>query len=138
MKLTAIAHDMKTRAKQTPHQIITLPQPLAHGARLKLKYDDTQYEFRLQIQRNGVMPPPNSRYFNAWHLEVETFARDFDATSDARVQFQQGAQSYAAVVVWCDEVTVRDIDEMENVPLEALAANGENGLESVESVFEEV
>jgi len=64
------------------------------------------------------MPEQNTARFNAWYRELETFARDFGATSDARVEYQQGNTTYAAVITWCDEIIAHDIDEMEGTWVE--------------------
>lgn len=123
MKLVDIARDMKTRAQQSPNEIILPVQPLAHGARLRLKYDPAKEEFRLQVQRNGSLPNAmlGPTRFNAWYRELETFARDFGATPDARVMYQAGAYTYAAVITWANEITASDVEEMEEAFLEAEA-----------------
>lgn len=117
MKLAILAHDMKTRATQAPGAIIVPKVPLAQGAKLKLKYDAAQCEFRLQGQRVGSAPNEVSeqKRFAAWKRELQTFARDFGASPHARVEYQNGETTYAAVITWSAGVTARDVAEMEGV-----------------------
>lgn len=118
MKLTIIAHDMKTRATQAPGEIITCGGLLTHGANLRIKYIADTCEFRLQVQRYGIQPEQGTSRFNAWRRELQTFARDFGAGNDARVEYQSGETTYAAVIAWSDDVTAQDLEEMEGAESE--------------------
>ena len=112
MKLTEIAVEMKAKARALPDAVLT--HALPHGAILRLKY--TGGEYRLQIVRTGRAPDAHlePRRFGAWQVEIKTFARDFGATSDARITHQHDRAHYAAVVAWADEMTLDDLDEMEH------------------------
>lgn len=114
MKLTFLALVLKTRAKAVPGEIVTSGL-LMHGASLKLKYIAETCEYKLQVQRNGSAPNQvfEATRFAAWKRELQTFARDFGAGTHARVEYQAGEKTYAAVITWSDDVTVADLAEME-------------------------
>ena len=115
MKLTDLAADMKTRARAFPDAIVT--HALPHGALLRLKYLDASREWSLQIQRTGTPPDAHlePKKFDAWYREIETFGLAFGTTLDARVIHQSNSTKYAVVITWADDVTLADVDEMENV-----------------------
>jgi len=114
MKLNDIAAELKTRARAFPDAVIT--HTLPHGAQLRLKYLDTTREFRLQVLRAGQMPDAHlePQRFDAWYREIETFGLAFETPLDARITYQSNATKYAAVIAWSDDVTLADVDEMEN------------------------
>jgi hypothetical protein len=128
MSLKEIADDMKRRAKASPGEIVTPIDPffangkLSHGAKLRLKYLADSYEYRLQVQRDGEQPYPETTRFRAWERELKTFASFFGALKNQTIEHQKGETTYAAVIIWLDEKQMlKDYEQWaETVSQEAL------------------
>lgn len=108
MKLTEIAANLKTEARNMPHIPAThrLPAgaPPDKQVRVRLKFvpprGDAPSEFHLQIQRTGSAPKASTIQMKRWLQELATFARDFGGPVHGQWIQQSGETTYAAVLCW--------------------------------------